>query len=117
METTQKQKEQQESRELSAKYILESEFFVSIVVTKNGAGASIVGNGSKLITALLDDDFRESGKLLAEITEIRAILAEILKDFFDIKERPEYKLIRHIKALKDAGLLNGKATRDETSND
>ena len=111
------EREVQHAKEIAVKAILESQFFISVAVTPRGTATSVVGNGSKLITALLDDDFKGDGKLLIEITQIRAILQEILTDYLDVKEMPQYKMIRALKRMKDEGIFDQIKKQDDKLHD
>ena len=90
-----------ESKQRLIQHILDADFFMAVVVTPNSGGCTVAGNGTKLITALLDDEVYHKGVLLTELNEMRAILTEILTDYLDVSHSGHFKAILELKKMSD----------------
>jgi hypothetical protein len=106
-------KEINETKQKTIQHILDANFYMAIVITPNAAGCSVVGNGTKFITALLDDEVYHDGILLTQVNELRAILNEIITDYLDVSGSSHFKAILELKKLSD----KIKQKRNEARND
>jgi len=94
----------QVAKEKAAKYLLESNFTISISVTPNGAGICIVGNPAALLDELIKGDLKGDHDLLRNLNEIRDLIGQIINDHLDIVNSNFMKGFKRFKEARDNGL-------------
>jgi hypothetical protein len=119
----QEKTEQEKKREFDAavvdvtKLLKRSTFFINIAILDEGAQIAVMGPRKELLMALLHSDTVGSSILLEQLTNIRSLLGDVINDFLDVKEEPNYKVIKDLMHIAKLMHDKRKQSKDETRND